>query len=517
MTARLYDAAGTSLLATSGTNGQISLNGRAAGEYSIRVSAAAAVDRYRLYIDAPVVSGSTRVANNTASKAISWGLVSGERLETGIVAANTTGTPTDATGYSYYEFDTAPSIVQQRFELAVRTPLGVSLQAEVLNSSGGVVVSRIGTGLIPLVFNSLGSGETYTFRIRRTPSSTATTAVSFSVQFSTVLNSAPRLTNTGSPRFDDVRANAPATEIRGNTVAGLLARLAPGGGITDADPGALRGIAVNALSDATSGRWEYSLNGGTTWLGIGAVSNSSALLLASSSLTRIRFVPNARFAGNVSLQFAAWDQSRGVSGGRFNIPQRGESTPFSLADEVAALTVNTAPVLNSAGAPAFDSVRAGAAASTIRGNSVADVLARLSPVGSVTDADAGALRGIAVHLAVNTGGVWQYSLNGGSLWQNIGIVSTTSALLLASDTQTRIRFVPNAGFIGNVTLGFVAWDRTLGVNGARSSVIARGGASAFSVAAETASLGVVSSTTQAFALRTSALDLLFSSDLAFVE
>jgi hypothetical protein len=519
MTARLYNAAGTTLLATSGTNGQISLNGRAAGEYSIRVSAAAAVDRYRLYIDAPLVSGSTRVANNTASKAISWGLISGERLETGIVTANTTGTPTDTTGYSYYEFDTAPSIVQQRFELAVRTPLGVSLQAEVLNSAGTVVVvSRIGTGLIPLVFNSRGAGETYKFRVRRTPSATATAAVSFSVQFSTVLNSAPRLTNTGSPRFDTVRANAPATEIRGNTVAELLARLAPGGAITDADPGALTGIAVNALSGTTSGRWEYTLNGGTTWVSIGVVNNTSALLLASNTLTRIRFVPNARFAGNVTLQFAAWDQSRGVSGGRFNIAQRGESTPFSLVDEVAGLTVNTAPVLNAAGAPAFDSVPAGATASVIRGNSVADLLARLSPSGSVTDADAGALRGIAVHyLPGTTSGVWQYSLNGGALWQNLGIVSTTSALLLAADTQTRIRFVPNAGFVGNVALGFVAWDRTLGVNGARSNVSARGGANAFSVAGETASLRVVSSSVQTAALRTAALDSLFSSDLAFVD
>ena len=518
MTARLYNAAGTTLLATSGTNGQISLNGRAAGEYSIRVSAAAAVDRYRLYIDAPLVSGSTRVPNNTASKAISWGLISGERLETGIVTANTTGTPTDTTGYSYYEFDTAPSIVQQRFELAVRTPLGVSLQAEVLNSAGAVVVSRIGTSLIPLVFNSRGAGETYKFRVRRTPSATATAAVSFSVQFSTVLNSAPRLTNTGSPRFDAVRANAPATEIRGNTVAELLARLAPGGGITDADPGALTGIAVNALSGATSGRWEYTLNGGTTWVSIGVVNNTSALLLASNTLTRIRFVPNASFAGNVTLQFAAWDQSRGVSGGRFNIAQRGESTPFSLVDEVAGLTVNTAPVLNTAGAPAFDSVQAGAAASTIRGNGVVDLLARLSPGGSVTDADAGALRGIAVSsLTGTTSGVWQYSLNGGALWQNFGIVSTTSALLLAADTQTRIRFVPNAGFVGNVTLAFVAWDRTLGVNGARSSVSARGGANAFSVASETASLRVVSSSSRTAALRIAALDSLFSSDLAFVD
>ena len=514
MTVRLYNAAGTTLLATSsGTTGLVSLNGRAAGEYSIRVSSVGTVERYRLLLNAPEVSSAAQVSNNTASKAISWGVISGERLMTGLVAANTSGTPTSTTGYSYYTFDTAPSIAQQRFELAVRTPLNVSLQVEVLSSTGAVVTSRTGTGLLPLVFNSRGAGETYQFRVRRTPAATATTGVSFSVQFSTVLNSAPHLNIAGNPLFDRVRANAPATEIRGNTVSELLARLAPGGSISDVDPGALRGVAVNAVSGAQSGRWQYSLNGGTTWQSVGVVGNTSALLLAANSQTRIRFLPNAQFAGNVTLRFAAWDQSRGVSGARVNMTQRGDTTPFSLQNEVASLTVNTAPVLNAAGSPTLTAVTAGTAASAIRGNSVAELLARLTPGGSIIDADASALRGIAVNAVTgSTSGRWQYSLNGGTAWLNIGTVGNSSALLLAADSQTRVRFVPNAGFTGNVSLGFAAWDRTSGVNGTRASLSARGGASAFSLSNEVASLRVLSSSASM-----AALDSLFSTDMAFAE
>jgi hypothetical protein len=193
--------------------------------------------------------------------------------------------------------------------------------------------------------------------------------------------------------------------------------------------------------------------------------------------------------------------------------QRGDTTPFSLENEVAIVTVNTAPVLNAAGSPAFTAVAAGTAASAIRGNSVAELLARLSPGGSISDADASAMRGIAVNaVAGSTSGRWQYSLNGGTSWLSIGTVSSSSALLLAADSQTRVRFLPNAGFAGNVSLRFAAWDRTSGVNGTRASLSVRGGSSAFSLSDEVASLSVLRSSA-----RMAALDALFSSDLAFAE
>ncbi|MGH8670906.1 MAG: beta strand repeat-containing protein, partial [Burkholderiales bacterium] len=87
--------------------------------------------------------------------------------------------------------------------------------------------------------------------------------------------------------------------------------------------------------------------------------------------------------------------------------------------------------------------------------------------GKVTDPDASALSGIAVTAVENSNGTWQYSINGGSTWNNFGTPSAANARLLAADGNTYVRFVPNANWNGTVTNGltFRAWDRTSGAAG----------------------------------------------------
>ncbi|MGH8674316.1 MAG: DUF4347 domain-containing protein, partial [Burkholderiales bacterium] len=87
--------------------------------------------------------------------------------------------------------------------------------------------------------------------------------------------------------------------------------------------------------------------------------------------------------------------------------------------------------------------------------------------GKVTDPDAGALSGIAVTAVDNTNGTWQYSIDGGVVWNAFGSPGTTSARLLAADADNLVRFVPNANFNGTVTGGltFRAWDQTSGTDG----------------------------------------------------
>ncbi len=47
--------------------------------------------------------------------------------------------------------------------------------------------------------------------------------------------------------------------------------------------------------------------------------------------------------------------------------------------------------------------------------------------------------------SLNSGnGTWQYSLNGGVNWHNVGVVSESTALLLRSTDL--IRFVPDTSF-----------------------------------------------------------------------
>ncbi len=112
--------------------------------------------------------------------------------------------------------------------------------------------------------------------------------------------------------------------------------------------------------------------------------------------------------------------------------------------------------------------------------------------GNVTDADLGALSGIAVTAADNSNGNWQYSTNGGSTWQNIGSPSTTSALLLAANANTYVRFAPNGNWSGTDVGGltFQAWDQTSGTAGGTADVTTNGGSTAFSSATASASITV---------------------------
>src|SRR5262249_9577063 len=87
-------------------------------------------------------------------------------------------------------------------------------------------------------------------------------------------------------------------------------------------------------------------------------------------------------------------------------------------------------------------------------------------------------------------GTWQYNL--GSGWNNIGAVSSSSALLLRSVDS--VRFVPNANFNGTASISYFAWDQSGATAGGQGTKVdpgsPRGGASAFSTASDTATVNV---------------------------
>ncbi len=181
--------------------------------------------------------------------------------------------------------------------------------------------------------------------------------------------------------------------------------------------------------------------------------------------------------------YRAWDRTSGSPGGTANLTLgTGRATSFSANPDVAAVlidAINDAPVLTGSGN--LTPVLPGTAEPA--GDTVASILGS-----SVSDPDAGALRGLAVVGATGTSsqGTWQYSLDGGATWTDLGAVSGTSALLLR-DTD-RIRFVPKPGFLGKATLTYRAWDQTTGTAGTKKSIATTGGSSAFSTATQTATL-----------------------------
>jgi len=125
------------------------------------------------------------------------------------------------------------------------------------------------------------------------------------------------------------------------TLVSVLLSSAGGNRITDQDAGAKQGIAVIA-ADTTNGNWQYSTDGGSTWLKLGAVSNKAARLLSSDSL--IRFVPNAGYNGTVTngISFRAWDQTTGIDGDLADTSFNGGTSAFSKIIETANVKVRSA-------------------------------------------------------------------------------------------------------------------------------------------------------------------------------
>ena len=100
------------------------------------------------------------------------------------------------------------------------------------------------------------------------------------------------------------------------------------GGVTDADSGAVKGIAVTA-ADATNGAWWYSINNGVSWSALGTPSAASARLLADAG-TRLYFQPNANYNGALAnaITFHAWDRTSGSNGITTNL-----ASTFAVLDQ----------------------------------------------------------------------------------------------------------------------------------------------------------------------------------------
>jgi VCBS repeat-containing protein len=158
----------------------------------------------------------------------------------------------------------------------------------------------------------------------------------------TAVNDAPVLANTALTLTVAEDAGAPSGAV-GSLVSAFT------GGITDVDSGAAKGIAITGRNQ-TNGTWYYTTDGGSTWTAVGAVSNTSALLLADNASTRLYFAPNANYSGTSSaaLTVRAWDQTSGTAGTKVSTASNGGTTAFSSATDtvdVIVTAVNDAPTI----------------------------------------------------------------------------------------------------------------------------------------------------------------------------
>ncbi|SDE38216.1 VCBS repeat-containing protein [Variovorax sp. CF079] len=243
------------------------------------------------------------------------------------------------------------------------------------------------------------------------------------------------------------------------------------------------------------------------------LSTSGALTIADIDQGQSSFTAQAGTAGSNgygSFTLAAdgnWSYT--ASNGQGAIQQLGAGQSISdsftatssdgTASQLVTVTIsgtNDAPVLSAAATPVLASVNEDAGAPAGAVGTLVSSLVNLNPpaggLDNVTDADNGAITGIALTGVNSANGTWWYSTNGGSDWTAVGAVSDTSALLLAADTNTRVYFQGDSNFNGTVSDGitFRAWDQTSGTAGTMVSTAASGGSSAFSSATDTASIAV---------------------------
>ncbi len=281
----------------------------------------------------------------------------------------------------------------------------------------------------------------------------------------TAVNDAPSLTS-GDYTFTGVDENTTSTAVAVSAMASL----------TDPDAGASAGIAITASTGI--GTWQYSTDDGGSWTAVGAVAQSSALLLRSTD--SVRYVPDSQNGETATFGFHAWDRTSGSYGQKVDVTTNGGTTAFSTNSATASLdvsSVNDAPSI--------------IATTPSLGTTTEDAAATLS-VGSflsISDVDTGASGGLAL-TGLTGNGSWEYSVDGGSIWTAVGAVAHSSALLLRSTDV--LRYLPDGENGETTTISYRAWDQTSGSGGNKVDVTTNGGTTAFSANSATASLAVTS-------------------------
>ena len=191
-----------------------------------------------------------------------------------------------------------------------------------------------------------------------------------------------------------------------------------------------------------------SITGGA--LGTSAFTVQGTLANVDAALVTFVYTPDPFFFGFDTLQVSASDLGNTGAGG---VLTTNSSTVITVVE------VNEAPVLDGAAVMTLTAINEDN--TTSPGDTVAAILA--TGGNPITDTDPGAVEGIALVDADNTGGAWQYSTNAGVSFAPVGAVLENAALLL--NTSARLRFVPDADYFGTNTVTFRAWDQTSGANG----------------------------------------------------
>lgn len=174
----LFDVSGTTRLATSNSN-TLSLAGIAGGRYALRVSSANPVESYSLSFNAPNLPVAATLPNRTADKATNWGVMARNSFVNGSVAASS------ATSWTFYQFETPRTATLQSLQLTLNVATGVAMDVEIVDAAGRVVSSASNAtsnnSALTLNLQPQTASQSFTMRVRQSPSRTAATPAVFNM------------------------------------------------------------------------------------------------------------------------------------------------------------------------------------------------------------------------------------------------------------------------------------------------------------------------------------------------
>lgn len=188
-----------------------------------------------------------------------------------------------------------------------------------------------------LIFTPIGNfhGSTsFTYTASDGFATSASTSITLTVN---AINDAPELNSSSSPELTAIDEDD--TTSTGTSIADLIVD----GSITEpADGSAVEAIAVTSV-DNTFGIWQYNV-ASAGWTVFTATTgeivnlNTASRLLDSSDL--MRFIPNADYNGNATINFRAWDKSSGSAGNTTNPFSLGGNTSVSTQEDSINITIN---------------------------------------------------------------------------------------------------------------------------------------------------------------------------------
>lgn len=328
---QIQDAAGTTLATgvTSHTNSNSVIHNftpPSSGTYYVKVNGTAGIN-YNLLT----------LLNGDFDSEANDSFATAQNLGSSVsVLGHMAAAPTNKDFYTFSATEAGSTLIISTDTLTAALNAGVNLldtTLELYNSSGTLVASddnSAADGVNAVLHYTVPSPGTYTV---------AVSGKSLGGHY--LLNVLGTSTANDAPVLGSGNATMSVIEDDSDGHAVLISDLIASGGsnfVADPDAGALQGLAIVGVDDSF-GTWEFSTDGGTNWISMGAPTPANARLLGDDA--SVRFIPTPDFHGTIpnGISFVAWDQTSGVNGEEASTLLNGAATAFSTATAYAELVV----------------------------------------------------------------------------------------------------------------------------------------------------------------------------------